>query len=97
MSKLHVEICKIDSITPIENADRIVLATVKGWNCIIGKDTFNIGDLCIFIPPDAVLTEEFIEKNKLNYLKGTRIRTIKLKGVISQGLVLPMTILKGTR
>src|SRR6185295_14555387 len=92
MSKLIVEVCRISDIQPIVGADRIVLATIKGWNCIIQKDSFTIGDLCVFIPPDAVLPNELIEKEKLTYLKGNRIKTIKLKGVISQGLVLPVNI-----
>ena len=94
MSKLHVEICRIESINPIEGADRIVSATIKGWNCIIGKDQHKVGELVIFIPPDAVIPDELIESQKLSYLKGAnRIRTIKLKGTISQGLVLPFNVL----
>lgn len=94
MSKLIVPICKIEKISPIEGADKIVLAEILGWQCIIQKDTFKVGGVCIFIPPDAVLPEELIEKQKLTYLKGqNRIRTIKLKGVVSQGLVLSVDVL----
>lgn len=94
MSKLLVTIEKIIDIQPIIGADRIVLATVKGWNSIIGKDTFKVGDKCIFIPIDAVIPDKLIEEQKLEYLRGNnRIRTIKLKGTISQGLILPLSIL----
>lgn len=94
MSKLLVTIEKIIDIQPIIGADRIMLATVKGWNSIIGKGQFNVGDLCIYIPIDAVLPDSLIESQKLEYLKGNnRIRTIKLKGTISQGLILPISVL----
>lgn len=93
MSSLIVEAVKINSISPIEGADRIVLATVKGWNCIIQKDSYNVGDLVTFIPPDSILPQELIEKHNLTYMKnGDRIRSVKLKGVISQGLILPLPI-----
>ena len=91
MSSLIVEVCRIDNIVPIEGADRIVSAQVKGWNCIIGKGQFNEGDLCVFIPPDCILPDELIEKYNLTYLKnGGRTSTIKLKNTISQGLPLPV-------
>lgn len=94
MSKLLVTIEKIIDIQPIIGADRIVLATVKGWQSIIQKDTFKIGDLCVYIPIDAVLPEKLIEEQQLTFLKnGARVRTLKLRGVISQGLILPISIL----
>lgn len=42
MSSNIVEICRIEEITPIEKADKIVLAKIKGFNCIVGKDTYKI-------------------------------------------------------
>jgi len=96
MSKLICEICKISNIAPIPNADRIVVATIKGWQAIIGKNQFQIGDLCIYIPIDSVIPQDLIAREKLSYLKNeNRIRTIKLKGVISQGLVLSLSTLQG--
>lgn len=91
MSSLIVEAVKISSISPIDGADRIVLATVKGWNCIIQKDSYRVGDLVVFIPPDSILPEALVEKHGLTYMKGgDRIKTVKLRGVISQGLILPV-------
>lgn len=91
MSSLIVEAVKINSIDAIEGADRIVLANVKGWNCIIQKDSYMVGDLVVFIPPDSILPELLIKKHELTYMKnGDRIRSVKLKGVISQGLILPL-------
>ena len=98
MSKLIVTIEKILDIQPIPNADRIVLATVKGWQSIIGKDQFKVGDLCVYIPIDAVIPDELIEAQQLTYLQGkNRLRTLKLKGTISQGLILSTSILQPSR
>lgn len=94
-SSLIVTVEKILDIQPIPGADRIVLATVKGWKSIIGKDQFKVGDLCVYIPIDSVLPDKLIEEQNLTFLKGkNRVRTLKLKGVISQGLILPITILE---
>lgn len=91
MSSLIVDVAKINAIEKHPNADRLRLATVKGWNCIIGLDDFQVGDLVIFIPPDCILPDEMIDKYKLEFLKkGSRVKTIKLRGVISQGLCLPV-------
>ena len=90
MSSLIVEICVIDEILPIEGADRIVSAKIKGWYSIIGKDQFKVGDTCIFLPPDSLIPDAMIEKHNLTYLKnGNRVRPLKLKKFVSQGLVLP--------
>lgn len=91
MSELIVEICKIEEILPHENADRLELATIKGWICVIQKNSFNVGDLCLYIPIDSILPEELESKifgtdSKIK-LDKHRIRTIKLRGIISQGLV----------
>jgi len=84
-----VEICRIDKIEKHPNADKLDIATIKGWNCIVQRDIYKDGDLIIFIPPDCVLPEKLIEQYNLTYLKnGGRVSTTKLRGYISQGLVL---------
>lgn len=90
MSSLIVEVCKIEQIEPHPNADRLRIATVKGWNCIIGLDDFKVGDLIIFCPPDSMIPPDMIEQYNLQYLKKGRVKTIKLRGYITQGLVLPI-------
>lgn len=91
MSKLIVQISKIEKIEDLKNADKLVMATVKGWQCLIGKGQHKVGELVVFIPPDAVIPYNLIEKFHLDYLKGHgRVKTIKLCGYISQGLVLPV-------
>jgi RNA ligase (TIGR02306 family) len=61
MSKLVVEVCEVTNVEPHPEADRLAIATVKGWRTCIRKDestgetAFKVGDKCIFFPPDAVL------------------------------------------
>jgi len=91
MSSLIVDVSKINKIEKHPNADRLRIATVKGWQCIIGLDDFKEGELIIFIPPDSVLPDELIDKYKLEFVrKGGRVKTVKLRKFISQGLCLPI-------
>ncbi len=95
MSSLIVEVCEIKNIEKHPNADKLDIATVKGWNCIVGRDAYRIGDWCIFFPPDSVLPSNLIEKYDLEFLKkGGRVGTLKLRGFISQGLILPYECVK---
>lgn len=85
----HVE--KIVDIRPIEGADNIQQCTILGWNCVIAKkDNFNVGDLVVYIEVDSVVPDrpefEFLRERKF------RVRTIKLRKTISQGLVLPLSM-----
>lgn len=90
MSSLIVEVTQIDEIIPHPNADRLELAKVKGWVCVIPKETYKVGDLCVYIPIDSILPHDLEEKlfstSKVK-LTNSRIRTIKIRGAISQGLV----------
>lgn len=90
MRKL-ASIQRIDGLFPIDGRDRIVLARVEGWNVIVQKDMFQVGDLCVFCEIDSVLPEkpefEFLRPKKF------RIKTLKMAGVISQGICFPLSIL----
>lgn len=83
----------VDSITPIEKADNIELAHVGGWNVIIRKHEFSAGDMAVFFEIDSLLPEtewsEFLRPKKF------KVKTYKLGkfNVVSQGLLLPMSIL----
>lgn len=81
----------IENLEPIKDRDRIELAHVLGWQVIVKKDEFKIGDKCIFVEPDAVLPEkpefEFLRSKKF------RIKTMKMAGVLSQGIIFPLNIL----
>lgn len=81
----------ITDIQPIDGKDRIVLAFIDGWSVIVKKDEYKIGDKTVFCEIDSVLPSkpefEFLSKN--NY----RIKTIKMSGVLSQGICFPLSIL----
>jgi RNA ligase (TIGR02306 family) len=81
----------IDNLEPIENADAIEKATVEGWSVVVKNGEFQIGDKCVYIEIDTVAPE----KPEFEFLRprGFRIKTIRLKKVLSQGIVFPMSIL----
>ena len=86
-------IVTIDSVTPIEGADNIELAHIGGWNVITKKEEFKSGDLGVFFEIDSKLPET--EWSEFLRPKHFKIKTMKLGkfGVVSQGLVLPISIL----
>lgn len=93
---------KIDAIDPIENSDFLELATVDGWRVVVGKkEGHKVGDLVVYCETDSFLPlfEEFafLEKSSLRKMltpegsrTGYRLRTIKLRGQISEGLIIPL-------
>ena len=89
---------KIDGLDPIDGADRIEVATVRGWKIVVKKGDFAVGDLCVYYEIDSFLPVEpqyeFLRKSCFRSTTwdgdGFRLRTIKLRGQISQGLVLPI-------
>lgn len=89
---------RIDRIDPIEGADAIEVATVGGWKVVTKKGEFSPGDLAIYCEIDSWIPHElapFLSRGKepreFNGVKGERLRTVKLRGQISQGLLLPWT------
>jgi len=84
-------VAKINEIKPIEGADKIEQVVVGGWNCIAQKNTYKVDDLVIVATTDAVIPEALAEELKVtNYLrKGNRVRTVKLRGVYSECLIIP--------
>jgi len=90
-------IAKINEVRAIEGADNIELVIAGGWNAITKKGEFKVGDETIIATTDAVIPEKLSEEMGVaNYLrKGTRVRTVKLRGVYSECLIIPMKYLKG--
>jgi RNA ligase (TIGR02306 family) len=92
---------KIDSIQPINGADAIELAIIGGWQVVIRKGEFKEGSTIVFCEIDSwiptalapFLTKPGREPREYNGIQGERLRTIKLRGQISQGLVLPLDVL----
>ena len=86
---------RIGEIRPIEGADNIELAIVSGWHAITKKGQYNIGDQVIIATTDAVIPLAISdEMGVTGYLrKGQRVRTVKLRGVYSECLILSMDLL----
>ena len=84
-------VAKIDEIKEIVGADNIEQARIGGWNCIIQKGQYDVGDLVVVATTDAVIPESLSDAmNVTNYLrKGQRVRTVKLRGVYSECLIIP--------
>lgn len=91
MSTLKVEIVTVKEVLPHPNADRLELLVVKGWQAVAQKGVHTAGDKVIYFPIDSVLPNDveetiFTPGSKVKLNKG-RVKTIKLRGAISQGLV----------
>ena len=85
----------IGEIRPIEGADNIELAVVGGWNAITKKGEYQVGDKVVVATTDAVIPQELSDRMEVtNYLrKGQRVRTVKLRGVYSECLLIPIKYL----
>lgn len=88
----------VKEIKPIEGADFIELVLIDGWQCIAKKGAFNQGDKCVYFEIDSFLPiepqYEFLRKSsfkKMGDKEGFRLKTIKLRGQLSQGLALPLS------
>ena len=91
----------ISQITPIQGADRIELAVVDGWKCVIKKGEFAVGDRVVYCEIDSFLPIrdefEFLRSSsfkRMDEREGFRLRTVRLRGQISQGLLLSTSILE---
>lgn len=104
MTRKLASIRQVNNITKIQNADMIECVTIDGWNCVTKVGEFKVGDLCVYFEIDSILPSsdkryEFLSKSFKDYnnnegaiINGHKLRTIKLKGQVSQGLALPITI-----
>lgn len=86
---------------PVEGADRIELVKIDGWQCITIKNEFKAGDLGLYFEIDSFIPVqerfEFLRKSCYKKMadgrEGFRIKTMRLRGIISSGLLLPLSIL----
>ncbi len=102
MERALATIRRIDSLAPIPNADAIEVAGIGGWNVVVKKGDYAPGDIVVYCEVDSYLPErpefEFLRKNcfrsAVDGLRaGFRIKTVKLRGQVSQGIVFPVSIL----
>ena len=103
MARKLASIRRIDSVTPIAKADQIELAHIGGWQVIVRKnENYFANDFVIYFEIDSwiptelapFLTKEGSELHEFEGIKGERLKTIKMRGEISQGLILPLSVLK---
>lgn len=102
MSRKLVTIQRIESIEPIDGADLIVKARVLGWNVVVKKDLHEVGELVAYFEVDSFLPEaderfsEFQSRGQKTIthegkdIVGHVLKTIKLRGIVSQGLIMPL-------
>ena len=90
---------RIEEVRDIENADAIQAYRVLGWWVVDKKDAHKVGDLVVYLSLDSWVPHElasFLSKGQVpreyNGVKGERLRTIRLRGQISQGLILPLNV-----
>lgn len=99
MERKLASIRKVKSVSPIDGADFIELVKIDGWQCVVKKEDFSTGDLGVYFEIDSFLPiedrYEFLRKSCLKTMpidiEGFRLRTIKLRGQLSQGLLLPLS------
>jgi RNA ligase (TIGR02306 family) len=92
---------KIDEIRPILDADAIECAVVGGWTVVVKRGEYKAGDLAVYLEIDSFVPTELApfltkpghESKEFNGVRGERLRTVKLRGQVSQGLLLPMSVL----
>lgn len=103
MERKLATIQKIREIRPIEGADAIELAIINNWQVVVAKNVgHKVGDWVVYCEIDSFLPVreefEFLRKSsfkKMGDQEGFRLKTIRLRGQISQGLVLPISVLEG--
>lgn len=90
---------KIDAIGPIEGADAIEVATVGGWKVVVKKGEFAVGDRAVYCEIDSWIPTKlapFLSKGKeprvFEGIQGERLRTVKLRGQLSQGLLISLDV-----
>lgn len=106
MSRKLASVVTIESCDPIPNSDRLSVATMrgKGWRVVTARDEYKAGDKAVYFEIDSYLPPEdkrfeflrerclrkFVSKSGQVLKEGLRIKTCKLRGVISQGLLIPL-------
>jgi RNA ligase (TIGR02306 family) len=94
MSKLNVEVVEVGDVDRHPNADRLSLAKVFGYTVVVGLWQFKPGDLAVYFPVDSVLPEkleDFLFKDSKVKLHKHRVRAVRIRGTVSQGLLVPIT------
>jgi RNA ligase (TIGR02306 family) len=99
MIRKLASIRKVKDVKPIEGADVIELILIDGWQCVSKIGQLKKDDLCVYFEIDSFCPEkpefEFLRKSSFKTMAdgstGFRLKTIRLKEQLSQGLVLPLS------
>jgi len=93
---------RIDDIRYIQDADSIECAVVGGWTVVVKKGDYIVGDLAVYVEIDSWVPHDIApflskgqEPREYEGIKGERLRTVKLRGQLSQGLLLPLSVVIG--
>ena len=98
--RVMARVVSIDAINPIEGADQIEVAQIGGWKVVVKKGEFQANSLAVYAEVDSFIPHSiapFLTKpgqfpKVYNEVEGQRLRTIKLRGQISQGILLPISV-----
>lgn len=100
MAAFDVKVVKIERIEEHGNADSLELAVIRGFRSVVKKGQYRQGDLAVYIPEAALIPEYLLKrlglwddeksKGRLNGPEGNRVKAIKLRGVVSQGILLEL-------
>lgn len=96
MSTFSVPVIRLTSIEPHPNADKLELAVVGDYRCVVGKSVYSPGDLVAYIPEGSILPESVLDNLGLRgstLLAGSernRVKAIRLRGALSQGVCYPV-------
>ncbi|QGJ71409.1 RNA ligase (ATP) [Planctomycetales bacterium 10988] len=103
MSTLIIEVCQIEELKPHSNADRLELARVKNWWCVVPKERYSVGDKVVYLPPESLLPIALAERwgiakycaalpktQRAAYSDRLRIRASRFRGERSFGTIQPV-------
>lgn len=100
MERKMATVRKVKNVVDADNSDNLSVVTVDGWRVVAKKGDFREGDLVVYCEVDSWVPYEvapFLSKGKepkvYNGVRGEKLRTVKLRGNLSQGLLLPMDVL----
>lgn len=83
---------RVKNVRPHPNAEKLDIVNICGWQVVVKKNEFSEGSLCVYVTVDSVLEDlpvyEFLRNKQF------RIKTIKLRGMLSQGIAFPIDLLK---
>jgi len=93
MADLIVEVVEIKEVMNHENADRLDIAKVYGYDVVTGRDEYKPGDSAVYFPVDSILPQEledYIFANTKMKLSKNRVRAVRIRGCVSQGLLVDL-------